>query len=93
MKKNPTTKLKETISNLEWKISQLEDYRTKYSDIKEKYDNEFWKNYFNLQQRNEMNYRDNQQFIEIIRWLINKETAMDCFVKEWEVFRNRNLWK
>lgn len=82
MKKNPTTKLKEKISNLEWKISQLEDYRTKYSDIKEKYDNEFGKNYFNLQQRNEMNYRDNQQFIEIIRWLINKETAMDCFVKE-----------
>lgn len=90
-KTNPTIKLKNQISNLEWKINQLEDYRTKYSDIKEKYDGEFKNQYFNLQKQSELNYRDNQQLLEIVRWLINKDTALDVFVKDWEPYHNRNM--
>lgn len=92
-KTNPNIKLKEKIKSLEWKLEQVQDYSGKYYEIKKKYDDEFKNQYLNLQRNNEQNYRDNQQFIEIIRWLINKDTALDIFVKDNETYHKRNIWR
>lgn len=91
-KTNPNIKLKEQIKSLEWKLSQLQDYSSKYYEIKKKYDEEFKNQYFNLQKQSELNYRDNQQLLDIIRWLINKDTALEVFTnQDWQPFINRKI--
>lgn len=92
-KTSPNIKLKEKIKSLEWKLEQVQDYSGKYYEIKKKYDDEFKNQYLNLQRNNEQNYRDNMQLLEIIRWLINKDTALDIFVKDNETYHKRNIWR
>ena len=78
--------MRKTIKSLEEEIERIEvdriDYRRKYFDADEKLKEISREDMFKMDRENERLTAQDKNLLEIIRWLINKETANSPFMAE-----------
>jgi hypothetical protein len=78
--------MRKTIKSLEEEIERIEvdrdDYRRKYFDADEKLKEASREDMFKIGRNNESLISQEKNLLEIIRWLINKETAKSPFMPE-----------
>lgn len=78
--------MRKTIKSLEEEIERIEvdrdDYRRKYFDADEKLKEVSREDMFKIGRNNESLISQEKNLLEIIRWLINKETAKSPFMPE-----------